>query len=172
MRLNVSGIRGNAWDFNGNVEKKHRQRYTQTRKGLQLTSSVLDRCHKLGNKTASITNRNGIVKFTNPKVRDRVYAAMETLGDWVFVNENVRVAFFCHQEVSVYYKTQQTWVAGCRLCGTIQRIDLDTKDNKNNVLLQDIDIVESIKEGIPVWPVCVTIIHGNICIMWPCVYWT
>lgn len=149
MCLNVSGIRGDTGDFNENIERKILDHASS--KGLQLTSGDIDKCHRLGSKTANITNRKVIVKFTNSKARDRVYSARKTLGNGIFVQENLtryreRLSFEARQLVRSK-KLTKTWVAGCRVYGTIPGIDTNT-DKK--VLIKDMDIVECIREGRPV----------------------
>ena len=67
--------------------------------GLDLSPHDTDRCHRKG-KPKLDKRRKVIVKFTNSKARERAYRARKTLGDGIYVQENLIIFRIkkCHYE--------------------------------------------------------------------------
>jgi hypothetical protein len=116
MNLDIAGIPGDTGKADEDIETKILQE--ANRIGIDVKSSDIDKCHRKG-KPIDSYNRRVIIKFTNSKARQRMYAARKEMAAGIFVQENLTP----HRESLAYYARQlkrekyisKCWVAGCKV---------------------------------------------------------
>ena len=118
MCLDIAGVPGDTGTFDEPVERKVLDHAATV--GIELSSADIDKCHRRGKRPDdSMSNRRVIVKFTNSKARDRVFAARKQMGDGVFVRESLtphrEYLSFRARQLKREGKIEKTWVAGARV---------------------------------------------------------
>ena len=144
MCLDISGIKGDTKHSSEDVEAKVID--IAQKIGLDLSPRDIDRCHRLG-KPRHGKDRKSIVKFTNSKARERVYRARKTLGEGIYVQDNLtifREKLSYEARELVRAKTlSKTWVAGCKVYGLLP-------SQAQSFVIKDMDIIQRIKDGLPI----------------------
>lgn len=147
MCLEIANIPGDTGNPAEDVEQKVLH-LTQTH-NVDLTSSDIDRCHRLGRYQPSASvNRRIIIRFTNSKARQRIYDCRRSLGDGIFVQEHLtkfrsQLAYEARQLVRA--KTlAKTWIAGSKVFATL--ID---KGKEIKIQIRDMDDIKAAREGKP-----------------------
>lgn len=145
MCLDISNIPGDTGNPNEDVETiilEHANRCN-----IALKPEDIDKCHRKGKYKGS-GNRKVIVRFTNSKARQRVYEGRRTIGDGIFVQENLtrrrdQLAYEARQLVRTK-SLMKTWVGGCRIFALIMHSGKELK-----IQIHDMDDIASIRQGHP-----------------------
>lgn len=140
MCLNVTNIPGDTDDYTEQLESKIMS--VSDKLNLGLSPHDIDKCHRLGKRKGE-SNRKVIIKFTNSRARDKLYRARKSIGDGIFVQENLtrfreQLAFEARQLVRSK-KISRTWVAGCSVYASTE--------NRDKIHIKDMTIIECLRDG-------------------------